>query len=520
MASIGGLLFGYHFAVFSAVTTFRSFEDWFGSWPPSKQLLLGAYFLGVLLGCLHQKLLPWVAFRPGWAASERWRWLRLSAALSVFGALVPFVIRRDRPLDGHFEAGAFAALLCHRILCGIGTGIANVVGPAACIELAPVKRQGFYVFLYQFAITFGILSASVLVLIFGHEDVQRQVDPTAGGAGVEMRGNFLRPLRVALIPAVLMLVGLFSWDALLSSSLPSESNNIELLESGVREPPLGERHLKIESGTCESGPTCTQDAQLLSESRREFRQRDIEPRRDMMESVANRLPAKNAAALGRWNTEWRLLLRDEQARICIMLQMLQQLTGINAILIYSVRILEQIQSASLGWMRTLARLSAPLYGSVLISVVNVSATVIAMLTIDRFPRRRLYLLSTPLLAVCQLVLAWGTRTGNSSGLAALCSCLALLGFVAVFAVSHGPLAMLVTNELVAPEKRALANTASMLVNISTTFLISIGFPFMQSHIFGPAGIFVFFALVMLGAEYWLWCYLPETRRLSVASHPA
>ncbi|KAK4532073.1 hypothetical protein CCYA_CCYA10G2930 [Cyanidiococcus yangmingshanensis] len=512
LASFGGLLFGYHFSVFAALTTFRSFQDWFGSWPQSKQLLLGAYFVGVLIGCLHQKLLSWLVRSSNPTFLDCWRWLRLSAAFSVLGALFPSTIRQKRLLSGRFEGYAFAVLIGHRLLCGVGAGIANVVGPTVCMELAPTNRRGFFVFLYQFAVTLGILLGSVADLIFGHDDVHRQVDPMAGGAGVEKCGNFLRPLRFPIVPALVMLIGLYSWKLLPVSAASWEPKNMEMIESGERSMQKNERPSRGAVADDASAPESAKLARDLAGRGTELQLRERVNVERSAGSVRNRVSSINVNAAGSWKIECLLFFQNEHAWTCIMLQILQQLTGINAILIYAVQIFEQILSASVGSTRKLARLSAPLYGSVLISIVNVAATALAMGIIDRCSRRRLYLISTPLLALCHLILAWGTRTDNSSTLAAFCSCLALFNFVALFAVSHGSLAMLVTNELFVPEKRVVANAVSMLMNVVFTFLVSVGFPLMQSHVFGPAGAFVFFAVMMLLGEYWIWRCLPETKR--------
>ncbi|KAF6002530.1 hypothetical protein F1559_003829 [Cyanidiococcus yangmingshanensis] len=77
-------------------------------------------------------------------------------------------------------------------------------------------------------------------------------------------------------------------------------------------------------------------------------------------SVRNRVSSINVNAAGSWKIECLLFFQNEHAWTCIMLQILQQLTGINAILIYAVQIFEQILSASVGSTRKLARLSAPL----------------------------------------------------------------------------------------------------------------------------------------------------------------
>jgi len=509
---LGGLLFGYHLAVFSTVTTFRSFQDWFGLWPSGEQVLLGSYFVGAFVGCLFQRVLPFLAHGAGTAAWRRYLWLRWSSVFFCLGSGLPFLIKRERMLTGRFQMGAFLVLLIHRLLIGIGAGIVNVLGPALCLEVAPSTSRGAFVFLYQLAITIGILMANLVNLATGHEDVHRQVDPVAGGAGIDMRGNFLRPLRYPLVPAILMCIGLLRYQSSMGVSAYRDATSADMLETGKPMSQRKEREHSMVASARALRPDAAEAGHSFNVISRPSLQNESLSLKDVESFAMYAVLARGSSPTARSRASVWLLLRDPRIQICMILQLLQQLTGINVVLVYGVQILEQVQSSAMGSSRRLARLSGPLYGAVLLSVMNVIATLVAVGIIDRTCRRKLYLFSTPVLAACHLALARATRAENGSSSVAFTGFLALMLFVAVFAVSHGPLAVLVANELFSPEARASANSIGMVVNAVATTAVSIGFPLLQRELFGIAGTFLFFALILMGGEYWLWRYLPETRQ--------
>merc|ERR1712008_60250 len=79
------------------------------------------------------------------------------------------------------------------------------------------------------------------------------------------------------------------------------------------------------------------------------------------------------------------MMRNKNMRLlvvsCIVLQMSQQLCGINAVFYYSSSIFKGV-------------ITNPLVGTTLVSAVNVVATYVALLLMDKFGRRTLLLWST------------------------------------------------------------------------------------------------------------------------------
>ena len=161
------------------------------------------------------------------------------------------------------------------------------------------------------------------------------------------------------------------------------------------------------------------------------------------------------------------LFRDQHVRLllvsCLVLQISQQLCGINAVFYYSTMFFEGL-------------ISNPLTGTTLVAVVNVVATYVALKLMDTCGRRTLVLWSASgMLASCVLVtLALYEYVPNYIAL------FGVMLFVFFFEIGLGPIPWLIVAEMFDQKYVATAMSVSCQVNWGCNFLVGIGFPFINA----------------------------------------
>lgn len=186
--------------------------------------------------------------------------------------------------------------------------------------------------------------------------------------------------------------------------------------------------------------------------------------------------------------------------LCGALFVLQNLSGIDGILYYAPHIF-----VNLGFPGAAAALAA----TVGLGAVNVGATLVSMVLVDRLGRRPLLLWGSAVMAVALVSVTFAGWKGLPSlGLVGLCV------YLAAFAVSLGPLPYVLMSELVPGVIRdagiAAASATSWLFNalVAFTFLTLVG----GIGLTGTFAIFTFVCLLslLIGARL-----VPETRGASL-----
>lgn len=177
---------------------------------------------------------------------------------------------------------------------------------------------------------------------------------------------------------------------------------------------------------------------------------------------------------------------------CFVLQMTQQLCGINAVFYYSTEIFNGV-------------ISNPLIGTTLVGAVNVIATYIALLLMDSCGRKTLLLWSSGgMFLSCILLVA--ALLGYLSNIYAL---VAVMLYVTFFEIGLGPIPWLIVAEMFDAKYVALAMSASCQVNWVCNFLVGLIFPYMNKYL-GPYS-FAPFAVVLLLGFIFSAIWLPETQ---------
>ncbi len=144
LAALGGLLFGYDTGVVSGAQHY--FVATFHLTTGQQEFVVSAVLIGAMIGAL-------IAGRAADRIGRR-IWLLTMAVVFAAGAILTAA------------SWNFASLAGFRVLIGIGVGGASVVAPMYTSERVPARVRGRLVFLFQLALTFGILVAYIIDLWF------------------------------------------------------------------------------------------------------------------------------------------------------------------------------------------------------------------------------------------------------------------------------------------------------------------------------------------------------------------
>lgn len=196
------------------------------------------------------------------------------------------------------------------------------------------------------------------------------------------------------------------------------------------------------------------------------------------------------------------------------LAVFQQITGINAIIYYADEIF-----ASAGFVTPEEQATATLFA---VGVVNVLATFIAVVYVDRFGRRPLLFaglvgMTVSLFAVGGAFLALdenATNAGTTPSTVGIITLISLVVFIASFAFSMGPIVWTIISEIYPSRVRGRAVSVATAANWAAAFLVSQFFLSLIDWI-GSTATFWLFAFFSILAYVWIWRYVPETKGRSL-----
>ncbi|RZF43733.1 hypothetical protein LSTR_LSTR009156 [Laodelphax striatellus] len=180
----------------------------------------------------------------------------------------------------------------------------------------------------------------------------------------------------------------------------------------------------------------------------------------------------------------------------------QQLSGVNAVIFYSGQIFESAGSSLSSQM-----------ASIVIGVMQVSATYCSTLLVERTGRRFLLLLSDSVMAICLLVLgiyfhyqeqkvdlsAWGWVPLASLSL-----------FIVVFSLGFGPIPWIIMGEIVPGNLKGISSSLGCGMSWMLAFVVTKYFENLVLAL-GSAGTFWLFAGVCVAGTLFVYTLLPETK---------
>jgi len=150
--------------------------------------------------------------------------------------------------------------------------------------------------------------------------------------------------------------------------------------------------------------------------------------------------------------------------ITVVVQLSQQLSGINAVIYYSTTIFQHAGfSPSESQNLNLA-----------IGATNIVVTIISVFLMDRLGRRILHLTGLAGMFITVIILVISLLVGSSKGWSYISLIMTIL-FVALFAVGPGSIPWLITAELFNQAFRVPASSVAVMVNWTANFAVGLGF---------------------------------------------
>lgn len=339
-----------------------------------------------------------------------------------------------------------AILIMGRILLGLAVGIASFTAPLYLSEIAPPSMRGAMISLHQLMVTVGILAAFLSNTAFS-------------GAG-----DWRWMLGVIAFPAIAMLLGLLF--------LPRSPR--WLMSRGRNE-----------------------EAEAVLDRLRGDR-KTVETE---MREITDQLKVEfDGWGLFRTNPNFR-----RSVWLGVMLQVMQQLTGINVVMYYAPRI---FGLAGYGSSHD------QLWGTVIVGIVNVAATFIAIGLVDRWGRKPILYTGFTVMTLALATLGAMLHVGITSGASQIVAVVMLLVFIAGFAMSAGPMIWILCAEIQPIKGRDFGIAASTFVNWVANTIAGATFLTLLNTL-GHAQTFWLYAL-MNAAFIVLTLYLvPETKGVTL-----
>jgi sugar porter (SP) family MFS transporter len=188
--------------------------------------------------------------------------------------------------------------------------------------------------------------------------------------------------------------------------------------------------------------------------------------------------------------------------IGIVLAILQQVTGINAVLYYAPEIFKNLGSKT----------QTALLQTVVVGAVNIGFTIVAIWLVDRLGRRPLMLIGAAGMGVTLLSLGFAFHF-NQTGLWVL---LFVLAYIGCFAMSLGPVTWVILSEIFPTGIRGRAMAIATVILWISCFVVSQTFPMMDKNewlvekFHHGFSFWVYAAFCVLEALF-VWRFVPETK---------
>lgn len=433
IVALGGFLFGYDTAIISGTVGFVKSQF------DLNTVMEGWYVSSALVGTILGVSLAGV-FSDKYGRKSMLIMSGLFFAFSAIGCAI---------------SGSFNGLIVYRLIGGIGVGIASMLSPLYISEIAPAKNRGKLVALYQLAITLGILVAYFVNAYLLSVSTSGSLDSTSG---------FIYKIFVSE-----------AWRSMLGSeTLPAIAFLLLLFTI-----PKSPRWL-VMKGKKKQAKSILLRFVTEQESDNEI------------QNVEDILSRESGSIKSIFSGPFKLAMI-----IGISLAVLSQVSGINAIIYYGPKILEE------GGLQ----LSEALDSQVLIGFVNVLFTFIALLKIDDMGRKPLLIYGIIGIMISLLVvgLLFFFEVNNTYLLMTF-----ILTFLACFSFSFGPVLWVLLSEIYPLKIRGKAmSIATMAVWVGATFIGQMT-PWLLENL-QPYGTFWLFTSFMVPAIYLVIKVLPETK---------
>jgi MFS transporter, SP family, xylose:H+ symportor len=355
-------------------------------------------------------------------------------------------------------AHTFSSFTMWRITGGIAIGLASNVSPMYIAEISPAEWRGRLVSLNQLAIVIGILAAQLANWRIAENipsDLHGQVLASSWNAQFGWRWMFT----AVAVPAVLFLCS--------APFIPESPRWLAAKQKG--------------------------DAALLVLSRIGGDGYAHSELRSILASLA--APHQRAG--------WRELVASPGRKLLAIgaaLAILQQWSGINILFNYAQEI---YRSAGYG-------VSEILFNIVITGAINLVFTIVAMLLVDRFGRRRLMIFGCIAIGISHLAASLAYRAhihGTWVLILTLCA-------IASYAMSLAPVTWVLITEIFPNRMRASAVSASVATLWVASFVLTYTFPLLNQSL-GTSGTFFLYALICFAGAAFVSFAVRETKGRSL-----
>ncbi len=340
-------------------------------------------------------------------------------------------------------SGSSAMLIIFRFLSGLAVGATSVAGPMYISEISPAHNRGKLVSMNQFAITFGILLAYIadyLLLGFGEN----------------------------------------SWRYMLAVPAIFGTTYLIFLLTSLPESPRW----------------------LLSENRKDEAV-NVMKKIGGQQLIDDELPEMERVFLideGKRGIHFGEIFKGKTGKIVIigtLLAAFQQITGINAVIMFAPEIFQSSGSEKVDLMML----------SVIVGLTNFFMTIIALWLVDKKGRKTLLLWGAAgmVISLGYLCFEFAKPVQNSTGVL-----IALLVYISFFAASFAPVMWVIISEIYPNRIKGVAMSFSTAVSWLCVFLTVYFAPVIQgafglNYLFGIFGVFSVLAFVFV--KIWI----PETK---------
>ncbi|THV45649.1 hypothetical protein BGAL_0465g00120 [Botrytis galanthina] len=364
-------------------------------------------------------------------------------------------------------AGTVPMMSIGRFFSGIGAGASTVVVPIYISEVAPPKERGLFGSMTQITTNVGILLTQILGYYLSRGSKWRIILAVGAGLGL------LQGVGLLFIPESPTWLAAHKDTQTATRTLQRIRGHGYSIEEEIQ-------HWDIK-------PSEEEEERLL-----------LDPELTRRDSVASKSSSqKSIPSVGFFQ-----VIKDpfyQPAVIAVIgIMFAQQLCGINSIIMYSVSLLSGLLPVSSSII------------TILISVVNLVATVACAPLADKIGRKACLLLSITGMGTMSLSLALSLRWEIK-----ILSAISVILFVTFFATGLGPVPFMMASEFVGPEAVGATQSVGLAANYLATFLVAQFFPIINSSLnkaLGGVGwaYFIFAALAVLCGIFVSW-KVPETR---------
>ncbi|THH19244.1 hypothetical protein EW146_g1899, partial [Bondarzewia mesenterica] len=451
-AAFGGILYGYDTGTISGIIEMKDWLRTFGHADPTtvsgyaitssqQSLVVSILSAGTFFGALFGA--PMADY-----VGRKWGIIFSTLVFSIGVAM-------------QTASTAMPLFVVGRVFAGLGVGLVSTLIPMYQSECSPKWIRGAVVSAYQWAITIGLLLASVI------------------NNATQVRDNhssYRITISIQFVWAAILAFGMF-WLPESPRWLIKRGRDADAAKSLSRltSLPIGDPDLELELA-------------------------DIHAQLDAEKAIGESSyldcfrPGHN-----------QILFRTLTG---IFIQAWQQLTGINFIFYYGTTFF------------TNSGIKKPFLTSVATNIVNVFMTLPGIWGVERFGRRRLLLIGAIGMCVCEyLVAIIGVTISveNTSGQKGLIALVCI--YIAFFASTWGPIAWVVVGEIFPLNIRAKAMSMSIASNWLWNFGIGYATPYLVNTGPGNAGlqskVFFIWGSTCLCCIIFTYFCVPETKGLSL-----